>query len=53
MTLESFENILSLLCTIIGLLYCVFKYTEATSRGFRLLIGFFLAKFRREGGGGP
>ena len=48
MTLESFENILSLLCTIVGLLYCVFKYIEAPRRGFRLLIGFFLAKFLSE-----
>ena len=48
MTLESFENILSLLCTIVGLLYCVFRYIEAPRRGFRLLIGFFLAKFLSE-----
>ena len=48
MTLESFENILSLLCTIVGLLYCVFKYIEIPRRGFRLLIGFFLAKFLSE-----
>ena len=48
MTLESFENILSLFCTIIGLLYCVFKYIEAPKRGYRLLIIFFLAKFLSE-----
>ena len=48
MTLESFGNILSLLCTIVGLLYCVFKYIEVPKRGFRLLIVFFLAKFLSE-----
>ena len=48
MTLESFENILSLICTIVGLLYCVFRYIETPKRGFRLLIGYFLAKFLSE-----
>ena len=48
MLLESFENILSLLCTIVGLLYCVFQYIEIPKRGLRLLIGFFLAKFLSE-----
>ena len=48
MLLENFENILSLLCTIVGLLYCVFQYIEIPKRGLRLLIGFFLAKFLSE-----
>ena len=48
MTFESFENILSLFCTIAGLLYCVFKYVETPKRGYRYLVVFFLANFLSE-----
>ena len=48
MTFESFENILSLLCTIAGLLYCVFKYIETPRRGYRYIIAVFLAYFLSE-----
>ena len=48
MTFESFENIVSLLCIIVGLLYCIFKYTETPRRGYRYLIVFFLANFLSE-----
>ena len=48
MNIESLENIISLVCTVAGLLYCVFKYTEAPKRGYRLLIVFFLANFLSE-----
>ncbi len=48
MTFETFENILSLLCTIAGLLYCVFKYIETPKRGYGYLIVFFLANFLSE-----
>ncbi len=48
MTFENFENIISLLCTIAGLLYCVFKYTETPERGYRYIIIFFLAHFLSE-----
>ncbi len=48
MTFESFEDILSLLCTIGGLLYCAFKYIETPKRGYRYIIGVFLAFFLSE-----
>lgn len=48
MTVERVRNILSLLCTIAGLLSCTFKYIEKPRRGFRYLIGFFLATFLSE-----
>jgi hypothetical protein len=41
MTFETFENILSLLCTILGLLYSVFKYVETLKRVYRYLVVFF------------
>ena len=48
MSIENFENIVSLLCTIIGLLYCIFQYIETPKPGFRCLVGFFLANFLSE-----
>ncbi len=48
MILENFENIVTLLCTIAGLIYCVFKYIEGPKRGYRYLIVFFLANFLSE-----
>ncbi len=48
MTFETFENILSLLCTIAGLLYCAFKYIETPRRGYRYVIAVFLAFFLSE-----
>lgn len=48
MLFENFENIVSLLCTIVGLLYCVFKYVESNKRGYRFIIAFFLANFLSE-----
>ncbi len=48
MIVESLENILSLFCTIIALLYCIFKYIETPKRGYRYLIAFFLANFLSE-----
>ena len=48
MAFENFENIVSLLCTIVGLLYCVFKYVEMPKRGYRYLVVFFLANFLSE-----
>ena len=48
MVFDNIENITSLLCTIIGLLYCVFKYIETPRRGYRIIIALFLAKFLSE-----
>lgn len=48
MTIYDFENVVSLLCTIAGLLYCVFKYIKDPRPGYRFLIGFFLADFWEE-----
>lgn len=48
MAFENFDNILSLLCTIVGLLYCVFRYIEAPKRGYKYIIAFFLANFLSE-----
>ena len=48
MAFESLENIITLLCTIVGLLYCVFNYIENPKRGYRLIIVFFLANFLSE-----
>lgn len=48
MTFEDFENLTSLFCTIVGLLYCVFKYIETPKRGYRYIIVFFLANFLSE-----
>ena len=48
MVFEDFENIFLLLSTIVGLLYCIFKYIETPRRGYRCLIGFFLANFLSE-----
>ncbi|OON88009.1 hypothetical protein BXO88_02215 [Oribacterium sp. C9] len=48
MTIDNFENIVSLLCTITGLLYCVFKYVESPKFGYRLLLIYFLASFLSE-----
>ena len=48
MSLENIESIVSLLCTIAGLLYAVFKYSEYPKKGFRFLVAFFLANFLSE-----
>ena len=45
MVFENFENILTLLCTVVGLLLCLFKYIEVPKRGYLYLIVFFLAHF--------
>ena len=45
---ENIENIVSLLCTIVGLLWCSFQYIETPRRGFRYLIVFYLANFLSE-----
>ena len=48
MSFINLENIISLLGTIAGLLYCVFKYIETPRRGYRCLVVFFLANFLSE-----
>ena len=48
MTFEITENIISLLCTIMGLLYCVFRFIDDPKRGYRYIIAFFLANFLSE-----
>ncbi|MCR5747546.1 MAG: HD domain-containing protein [Lachnospiraceae bacterium] len=48
MTISDFENIVSLFCTIAGLLYISFKYVEKPTRGYMYLTGFFLANFLGE-----
>ena len=48
MVFEDFENICLLLSTIVGLLYCIFKYIETPRRGYRYLVVFFLANFLSE-----
>lgn len=48
MTFESFGNLISLFCTIVGLLYSVFKYAEMPKPGFRYITIFFLALFFNE-----
>ncbi|MBR3039239.1 MAG: HD-GYP domain-containing protein [Lachnospiraceae bacterium] len=45
MTFEDFENIFTLFCTIVGLLYCLFKYIERPKRRYLYLIIFFLGHF--------
>ncbi|MBQ7507615.1 MAG: HD domain-containing protein [Lachnospiraceae bacterium] len=45
MTIEDLGNIFSLVCTVIGLLYCLFKYIELPKRGYLYLVIFFLAHF--------
>ena len=45
---ENLENIVSLLCTIVGLLWCSFQYIETPRRGYRFLIAFYLANFLGE-----
>ncbi len=48
MSVEVFEDIFSLLCTILGLLFCIFRYTETPRRVYRYLLVFFLANFLSE-----
>ncbi|MBO4278239.1 MAG: HD domain-containing protein [Spirochaetales bacterium] len=49
MSFQIFEDIFSLLCTIIGLLFCIFKYIEAPRhRVYSCLLVFFLANFLSE-----
>ena len=45
MTLDNFENVLTLVATCLGLLGCLFKYIKAPKRWYLLLISFFLANF--------
>lgn len=48
MSFESVESITSLLCTIVGLLICAFKYIESPKRWYKYLTVFFLANFFSE-----
>ena len=48
MIFENLGNIISLLCTIAGVIYCVFQYIETPKRGYRFLAIFFLANFLSE-----
>ena len=48
MTFEDIENIVSLLFTVVGLLYCLFKYIDTPKRGYRYLIAFFITSFLSE-----
>ncbi len=45
MTIDDFENVLTLLATILGLLGCLFNYIKAPKRGYFLLIVFFLSNY--------
>ena len=45
MLLDNFENMLTLLAAIVGLLGCLFKYIKSPKRGYRILIVFFLSNF--------
>ncbi len=45
MILDDFENMLTLLATVVGLLSCLFKYIKAPKRGYLFLIVFFLSNF--------
>ena len=48
MVFDSFESIFSLLCTIVGTLFCVFKYIENPKRVYKLLVVYFLSNFLSE-----
>ena len=48
MSFQTFEDIFSLLCTIVGLLYCIFRYINTPKRVYRCLLIFFLANFLSE-----
>ena len=48
MSFQTFEDIFSLLCTIVGLLYCIFRYIETPRNVYRCLLVFFLANFLSE-----
>lgn len=45
MTFEDFENIFTLVCTIVGLLFCLFKYIERPKKRYLYLVAFFLGHF--------
>ena len=45
MTLENFENLFCLFCTLIGLLSSLFRFIERPKKGYIFLIVFFLARF--------
>ncbi len=45
MLLDDFENMLTLLAAIVGLLGCLFKYIRVQKRGYLILIIFFLCDF--------
>ncbi len=45
MILENFENVLTLLAAVLGLLGCLFKYIKSPKRGYFLLIVFFLVNY--------
>ena len=45
MILEDFENVLTLIAAILGLLGCLFRYIKTPKRGYFLLIIFFLSNY--------
>lgn len=45
MTLEDFENLFCLFCTLTGLLSSLFKFIERPKKGYIFLIIFFLSRF--------
>ena len=45
MSFEDFENLFTLLCAIVGLLTCLFKYIEHPKRGYLYLVISFLGHF--------
>ena len=45
MTFDDFENLFTLFCAVVGLLFCLFKYIELPKRRYLYLIIFFLAHF--------
>ncbi len=45
MILDDFENVLTLLAAILGLLGCLFQYIRTPKRGYLLLIVFFLSNY--------
>ncbi len=45
MTFDDFENLFTLFCTVVGLLFCLFKYIELPKRRYLYLIIFFLTHF--------
>ena len=48
MTFDVFENMVSLICVMIGLIYCIFKYIDTPKREYACIIGFYIANFLEE-----